>query len=221
MIKLFTAIAYINYQLVASLNADPCSLPTPPTVTSCWDCFQSMLADCDAKNREAERRKACYEGANNFFVWCLGRASTPKSLSTAVPDSFIQNHGLSLELSVSNLQETDSITVYSLTESEQKREVTQLKIYHLIDGNNVSVLVDDYSIPTDDDNLIGIMVVVRNADEKVVMAKSSVVRMIIDGDLNSDLQVNALDLPVLWQMFANDQVTFEEYLRLYDLITSR
>lgn len=60
----------------------PCSIGKNPTVSQCWECFQSLLADCDRKNAETARRKACYDAANSFFTWCLGRTvSSPHGVS--------------------------------------------------------------------------------------------------------------------------------------------
>tara|TARA_B100001778_G_scaffold330827_2_gene334040 strand:+ start:2774 stop:3508 length:735 start_codon:yes stop_codon:yes gene_type:complete len=57
-----------------------CQMSNPPTVGNCWDCFQELLADCDDNNPEGTRRQACYEAANNFFTWCLGRVGNNRSI---------------------------------------------------------------------------------------------------------------------------------------------
>tara|TARA_B100000614_G_scaffold258752_1_gene281781 strand:- start:51737 stop:52474 length:738 start_codon:yes stop_codon:yes gene_type:complete len=93
MKKLFSTIALASFaglsagQQVSFTAASAgsvqagCALPNPITVAACWECFQDLLDDCDDDNPNDDRRQACYDGANNFFTWCLGRvpAATPNS----------------------------------------------------------------------------------------------------------------------------------------------
>lgn len=59
-------------------EGDPCgNVSTSPTVGKCWDCFKKLLTDCDTSNNTADRRQACYTGANTFLTWCLGQLTPP------------------------------------------------------------------------------------------------------------------------------------------------
>lgn len=42
------------------------------THSDCWQCFKSLLVDCESIG-EAEQRRACYAGANSFLSWCLNK----------------------------------------------------------------------------------------------------------------------------------------------------
>ena len=206
MFKLFTAIAFANLQLAASLNADPCNLPSPPTVTSCWDCFQSLLADCDRKNPNGERRDACYTGANNFYTWCLCRISAPKQNAYLTTPALLETPGsYAFHASFEHPVDANNIQVFVRTFDGETSEMIEAKIYTFAtDANSYDVLVDTSSFAT---NVVGMVVRIESQQFARAFAVTSVLR----GDFDRDGALTEQDIVLLWEHYANGEISHADF----------
>jgi uncharacterized membrane protein len=214
MIKFFTTLAFAHMQLVAS-TADPCSnMPSPPTVSSCWDCFQSLLADCDRKNPQGERRDACYTGANNFYTWCLGRISAPKQNAHLTTPALLETPGsYAFHATFEHRIDATDIQVFVRTFDGSTTEMTEAKIYTFAtDTNSYDVLVDTSSYTT---NVVGMVVRI----EALQFARAFAVTSVMRGDLDRDGSLTDLDLMLLWERYAAGEISHAEFVQLLEILS--
>lgn len=198
--------------LVPVQNGNNCNnLGNPPTVSSCWDCFQSLLADCDKQNPQGERRDACYKGANNFYVWCLGRISPQPKSSTVSSTLAIQYpEPFSFSLQLDKATRSDDIRVYVRTTDGTNYYQTLVKSYVFsTSDSSFDILVDYLGI---EHTILGFTV----TDSEHTFANAFAVQQGIRGDLDGDGQITDIDHVMLAEQFAQGKISFDEYLRLVE-----
>lgn len=191
-------------------NGNSCNnLGNPPTVSSCWDCFQSLLADCDKQNPQGERRDACYKGANNFYVWCLGRISPePKSSTVSASNTVEYPEPFSFSIQLDKATNSDDLRVYVRSTDGTNYNQTLVKSYVFsTSDSSFDILVDYMQV---DDTILGFTV----TDSEHTFAHAFAVQQVLRGDIDGDGQITDIDHVMLAEKFAQGKISFEEYLRL-------
>lgn len=196
--------------LAVDAAANPCgNLGNPPTVGGCWDCFQSLLKDCDDKNPEGNRRNSCYTGANNFFTWCLGRVGggnpvTPRPRSSTMN----RGEGFSYQLSFENPVEPANIEVYvrdvegGAIRSQQVNAFTSRNA----DGS-ISVFFDNNNLGLENDKTVGVVTIVRNPVTRNVEAAYAEAYTFAKG-----FYMTPFGLMDAWNAYANGEMEFDEFI---------
>lgn len=201
--------------------ANPCSTLGPvPTVKGCWGCFQSLLDDCDGANPNAERRNACYTGANNFFTWCLGRVSpavvpaVPVNPRRGMGDNLNLRQGFAYQLVFSSAIDATNIEVYVRDFENGKLRIQQVKSFAFTgEGNQVTIFFDNNNIGIEDDKTVGIITLVRNPVTQEIDAAYADAFDVSDPlDLNGDGTINLFDYTEAWNKYANGDLSFNEFI---------
>lgn len=207
---------------------NPCSvLGNPPTVGSCWDCFLHLLADCDGANNNADRRRACYEGANNFFTWCLGKAQPPAPVVPANPRRGQGNmnlrEGFAYELVFSSVIDPANIEVYVRDVQNGQPRMQQVKAFAFAnEGRSVSIFFDNNNIGIEDDSTVGIVTIVRNpATHAVELAYADAFDVFEPLDLNGDGTIDAFDYTEAWNQYANGELSYDGFVSYLDKFMGR
>jgi hypothetical protein len=211
---------------VVDANPNPCSrLSNPPTVGQCWDCFQNLLTDCD-KNPSGDRRQACYDAANNFFVWCLGRITTsnlvgPTKFMTQAMD-MRRNEGFSYDVVFSSPVDTSLIEVYvrDMNNNEPRMQQVEIFVFENHDGS-INIFFDNNDLGFEDDRVVGVVTVVRNVNGHVETARADAYNLITPGDLDGNGIVDALDLAQAWDMYAAGDLNYEDFVNFLNDFNSR
>lgn len=213
-------VASVSKALVADEPPppNPCNT-TPPTVGTCWDCFQNLLADCDAHNPEGARRQACYTGANNFFTFCLGRTTAPANPAprkSSINESYNTLSGTSYSLLIGTL-DYDQVIVYvrDMDAQGNPRQTQTTSFTAAFGSGELFVSVDAPFVING--NSAGIVTTFLKQGQIVAALADSM--PVVNGlDLNADGAVNENDLIVAMQYldegkWTNDQ--FTAYLEAY------
>jgi len=148
----------------AAVRESPCA-GTLDTVGKCWDCFQSLLTDCE-KNQTEDKRKACYEGANTFFDWCLGRVADPKARANSQWPGF-QNWvvGDQLERPFIWPESADRVEAWVRVPGQRERQ-PEPAVEQQPDGSFV-VVVDWPTMSLGDNGSVGLVLVWYQGDTPV------------------------------------------------------
>lgn len=200
---------------IANDKANPCAnLGNPPTVGQCWDCFQSLLADCDKQNDEAARRNACYTGANNFFNWCLGRvggAANPRGPRGQAP-AIERGMGVVYDLAFVVPVDPANVSVYVRDIDGGQVRMQEVKSFVFKNGDgSVSVFFDDMNLGLEDDKVIGVVTAVKDLQGNIVGAYAEAFDLVTPGDLNGDDQVDGSDIVVAWEKYGNGDMSYEDF----------
>lgn len=176
---LFMTVGLCVQGQAAVAASEPCALPVPPTVQSCWNCFQSLLSDCDDQNPEGERRQASYEGANTFLNWCLGEVGDPE-FGTGTTDStlnFNLNKGtdwdvrsnLEIEMRVASITTDEHPAVYVRLQNGEHAGSMRLRqvqywVAREMHGNDpmMRIIIDTSSIDIEGNSSVGIVVALEH-----------------------------------------------------------
>ena len=198
---------------------NPCStLGNPPTVGNCWDCFQSLLADCDRENNNSDRRKACYEGANNFFTWCLGRVGSPAPVAPANPRHGAKGmnlrEGFSYELVFASVIDPANIEVYVRDVQNGEVRQQQVKAFAFANkGTSVSIFFDNNNLGIENDKTVGIVTLVRNpVTHEVDTAYADAFDVIEPLDMNGDGVINEFDYIKSWEQYSSGEIAYDDFL---------
>jgi hypothetical protein len=201
-------LSVIGSVVISSLlaNQGPCAnLGSPPTVNSCWSCFQSLLSDCDRNNPEGVRRKSCYDASNTFFVWCLNRVApvnpnprTPKKV-TYNPLTIGQDYFYSIEFDERIV--ADSVNVFIRNNGVQEAIVP----FVIFDGNVLVVSFDTNDIK----NSIGIVTTISNNG---VIEFAHAISVGVDTDLNSDGIVDTGDIVEAINQYVNGLISYDKLI---------
>lgn len=226
-----SALASVSLAQAALLAppAAPCaSLGSPPTVDSCWSCFQSLLGDCDkGNNNNADRRRACYEGANNFFTWCLGRVSAPAPapIPPRRKDGKTMNlrEGFSYDISFSSNVDPSTIEVYVRDIENGEVRQQQVKVFAVADKDGtISIFFDNNNLNIEDDSSIGVVTVVRNpATNLVELAVADVVEVVEALDLDNDGTVGDGDFTEAWNQYSQGTLSFDDFVEFINKYMTR
>lgn len=183
---------------------NPC-LKSPPTVQTCWDCFQKLLADCDKQNPEGDRRRACYTGANNYFTFCLGRTTVPGQRRAGVESSlptgttFDMSSGMVYQLTTDQCIPYDSIKVYLRLMVNGEPVQIEAPSFIVNEGKTTTVAVLPMNVSGN--RWVGVVTAFLSRGQIVAGFADSV--PVVDAlDLNGDSVVDILDL-----MEASNRVT--------------
>lgn len=210
---LFNAIATSMFVLSQSLVASNTTskvcddLRNPPTVSSCWDCFQNLLSDCDKRNPQGERRDACYKGANNFYTWCLGRISPTKtSAIISAPKTFDKGAGLAFRIDFTTAVDPDTIEVLVRTVDNDTFDSQIAKSYtSTISATSIDVLVDTAQA---EGTVVGFVVRLKDT----TFAQAFAVEEVLPGDFDNDGQVTDLDIAELWDQYGAGKISYEDFI---------
>lgn len=206
-------------------EVNPCStLGDNPKVGDCWSCFQSLLDDCDKNNGNADRRKACYDGANNFFTWCLGKVpsgKTPHRGASSVENMNLRE-GYSYTISFNGIVDAANIEVYVRDVQNGEVRVQQVNAFVFDSGNGFDVFFDNNNLGIENDHTVGIVTVARNPlTGNVDGAYASAVSVIEPLDLNKDGMVDVFDLTEAWNQYASGVMAFNDFVSFSENYNSR
>lgn len=211
-----TALSQVA-QRAAIGEAGPCAnLGSPPKVGGCWDCFQSLLADCDKNNGEGARREACYKGANNLLTWCLGRVGNV-NVNPANPRrqgaEMQRNEGFTYDIAFTAPVDPSSVEVYvrDMDNGEPRQQQVQAFVFKNDDGS-LSVFFDNNNLGLDDDKVVGVVTAVRNANGDIDAAYADAYSIVTPGDLDGNGSVDSLDLSKAWDSYASGEMTYEAFI---------
>jgi hypothetical protein len=210
---------------VAENKANPCEqLGNPPNVGQCWGCFQSLLADCDRQSNEANRRKACYEGANNFFTWCLGRVGNnvnPRQPQTR--DARMErSSGFAYDIAFTAPVDPSLIEVYIRDMEDGKPRQQQVRSFVFAnDDGSLSVFFDNNNLGLEDDKVVGVVTAVRNVNGGYDAAYADAYDIITAGDLDGDGVVDSFDLSKAWNLYASGEMSFESFMEFIAKFSNR
>lgn len=183
---------------------NPC-LKSPPTVQTCWDCFQKLLADCDKQNPEGDRRRACYTGANNYFTFCLGRTTVPGQRRSGTESSlptgttFDTQTGMVYQLATDQGIAYDTIKVYLRLMVNGEPVQIEAPSFTVIEGKTTAVAVLPMNVGTN--RWVGVVTTFLSGGQ-IVAGFADSVPVVDPLDLNSDGAVDFNDL-----MEASNRVT--------------
>ena len=191
-------------------------------VSNCWNCFQKLLNDCDRTRSEGtnndERRRACYQAANNFFTYCLGKVPTaPRNapISVLPTQQLIIGEGMALQVNFGSKVTSDQVTVFVRhgLDGEIKQEKATSFVFPNADGT-CDVLIDDASLDLSGESSVGIVVALTDAQGTVTNAFATVVEVENKLDLNRDGLVDNSDTIELWNKYAANEISYEEFVKL-------
>lgn len=206
-------------------KANPCSnLGKAPGVSQCWDCFQSLLADCDRQNPEGTRRTACYTGANNFFTWCLGRAgavANPHQHSSE-GTSMERGAGFTYEIAFAAPVNPDLVEVYVRDmENGQPRQQRVDAFVSANDDGSLIVFFDNNNLGLEDDKVVGIVTAVRGVNGGYDAAFAYAVNVVTPGDLDGNGTVDAFDLSKAWDEYSAGDMSYDDFVRFVNDFNAR
>lgn len=204
---------------------NPCGkLTLPPTIDSCWSCFQSLLSDCDKNNNNPDRRKACYEGANNFFTWCLGRVGVPNNPRQPQGQELVmyRGEGFAYDIAFTVAVDPNLVEVYirDMDNGEPRQQRVNAFVFKNNDGS-LSVFFDNNNLGLDDDNAVGIVTAIRNPNGGYDAAYADAYKIITPGDLDGDGNVDAFDLSKAWDSYASGEMSYEAFIEFLNKFSSR
>lgn len=190
------------------------------TVTNCWDCFQKLLNDCDNvrpnDDNTPSRRQACYTGANNFFTFCLGKVGGgPGRRTTPIqaPDRLTLGEGYIFNVAFASKPAADRITVYVRSYNGTSTVQQPVKAWVLpANDGSLDVMIDDTTLDLSDDTSIGVIVAVRDSNDRISDAVATVATVDNPLDANRDGTVDAADTIELWNMYANNTISYEVFV---------
>jgi anti-anti-sigma regulatory factor len=197
------------------------------TVSSCWNCFQHLLNDCDRTipqpgNNTDDRKRACYQAANNFFTFCLGRTSggaggNPRSkpIRTPVqPERLTTDEGMSMRVDFGQKVTSEQIVVFVRHNVDGEIAMEKVKPFAFINNDGTyDILVDSSSVDLSDDSSIGIIIALVDTNGNVENAVATLVEVENPLDLNRDGLVDNSDLIELTNKFAAGEITHEEFVK--------
>lgn len=195
------------------------------SVANCWSCFRKLLADCDAAPGEqtGDRRRACYQAANNFFTFCLGRVNqtpAPGTRKTVGPQSMVPGEGYTFtavfgaEVKAQNI----IVTVRTMQDGTVIEQVANTWVASNVDGS-FEIMLDDTSIKIGDNTSLGVVVAATNDRNEVIDAVAMVVDVQDPADLNRDGMVDNQDMTALWEMYANGKINHSNFVDVAERIS--
>lgn len=220
-VAIFLSTALSQVVAVAE-KANPCSqLGSPPQVGQCWDCFQSLLSDCDKNNPSAERRQACYDGANNFLKWCFGRVGNPRKKGADGLD-MQRNQGFSYNIFFSTPVDPNFVEVYvrDMHDGEPRMQRVNAFVFSNTDGS-LGVFFDNNNLGLENDKVAGVVTVVRNAEGNVESAYADAYNIITPGDLDGNGSVDAFDLSQAWDSYSSGEMSYEKFVEFLTKFSGR
>lgn len=204
---------------------NPCTnIGTPPTVASCWSCFQSLLADCDKHNANADRRKACYEGANNFFNWCLGRVGAPNNPRNPHNQGMNMERGMGFtyDIAFSAPVDPNLIVVYVRDMENGLPRQQEVKAFVFAnDDGSLNIFFDNNNLGLENDKVVGVVTAVRNVNGGYAAAYADAYDIITPGDLDDDGFVDAFDLSKAWDSYAAGEMSYEQFVEFLNKFNAR
>jgi len=210
---------------IAEDKANPCSnLSNPPKVGQCWDCFQSLLADCDKQNPEGTRRSACYTGANNFFTWCLGRVGNVANPRQPRSQGMNMERGMGFTYDIAFTAPVDPNLVVVYVRDMENGEPRQQQVNAFVfanDDGSLSVFFDNNNLGLEDDKVVGIVTAVRNVNGGTAAAYADAYNIITPGDLDGDGVFDALDLSKAWDSYATGEMSYEQFIEYLSKFNAR
>lgn len=190
---------------------NPCSI-APPSVSSCWDCFNNLLASCDNSNPQGARRAACYTAANNFFTHCLTRTpgGAPVSPKVSAPISDWNTLSGSSYAMITGDLEFDDVVVY-VRDADKNGTPRQRQVdtfFTRYGENEVFIsAVATVSVRGDSAGVVTVFL----KDGVTVAAIAQHVPTVNGCDLNSDSAVDLLDLAEAMERRDNGQMTEAQF----------
>lgn len=199
---------------------DACTnLPDRPKVHECWDCFQELLLSCDDENQTPERRQACYEAANTFFTWCLGRTTAPGTprpkpghddYSLNADREYDVREVLSLDFHAPLWLDADDVIV-RLRDDDGERVLTSSNFW-LFDNSfgSFTVVLDRFAVSGQS---VGVLVEIRDRGE-VVSGFAVALPMVDSFDLNHDGRFDQFDKIEAMNEYANGRLEYDRLIRI-------
>lgn len=212
-------------------NVNPCTtLGNPPTVASCWSCFQTLLGDCD-NAKTVERRTACYEGANTFFTWCLGRTTAPAGGPVAptsprprpgTQNSMESGKGYSYVVMLDANTDPNDVVVFVRDVIDGKVRQQEAKSFVMpAEGNEVEIFFSDSELGVSKASSLGIITAIRT-NGIVTTAHAMVVEVVHGLDLDGNGTVNKFDYIEACNRYGTGEMSFEVFEQyLSDFYASR
>ncbi len=237
---------------LAQLRNDPgstdgqkaCALPQQPTVEACWNCFQSLLVDCDKNNPEGDRRQACYEAANHFFTWCLGRVAQDRPDGRAITQSMELNNNkvwdirsdFTYEVIVPAGTRPDDINIFLRTIVHNKPQQVRLEpddywVFNETGQNDLYVIVIDTSrINLFSNKVVGIVTAVGQDSDQEGGSRSAVeprygfamaVPVVDPYDINKDGVFTVSDKTAAMELYSRHDIDYSLVTRILDAEVDR
>lgn len=192
------------------------------SVANCWSCFRKLLADCDtgAGEETSDRRRACYQAANNFFTFCLGRVNqAPGNRKAVGPQSMVPGEGYTFtavfgaEIKAQNI----IVTVRTIQDGAVVEQVANTWVAANRDGS-FEIMLDDSNIKIGDNTSVGVVVAATNDKNQVIDAVAMVVDVQDPADLNRDGAIDNQDMTALWEMYANGKIDHVDFVDVAERI---
>lgn len=204
-------------------NGDTCTnLPDRPKVYQCWGCFQELLSSCDEENQTDERRQACYQAANTFFTWCLGRTTAPGT-PRPKPEHDRSNYDLNKDrtFDVRTQPELAFNSVRGLTPDDILVRLRLEDGFEILDADNMWLFEDkgSYIVVLDrsvaDLSYRSIGVDVQIMKNGILIDGFAVAVPVVDSfDLNHDGMFNEFDKVEAMTLFGAGELPMEQMLRI-------
>lgn len=208
-----------------------CALPRPVTISSCWSCLQTLLADCDKNNPDTQRRIACYDAANNFFTWCLSRIPASNSATRGgvnrANDGSLEydvRTGIQYEMFVPAGTTAADIAVFIRFFDGNENQNIQLQstdffVFEETDTENMFLIVVlDTGFNFSESNSIGIVSTVTSKTGNVLSGFAFAANIVDSYDLNNDGRFDQLDLIDAWQHLSEGTLDFSHVIRLQNAL---
>lgn len=193
------------------VEVNPCeSVATTPTISNCWDCFQSLLTSCDKNNQDAARRAACYKSANDFFTWCLGRIPKVQPVNQ-VPQANLQTWNLQDGLIVDySVPLNSTIHVYVRDEFGTQSEAQFVSVTN--PDTTVTIFIGQPGgLFLTTNSSAGIVVTAVDKDGNMLGAFASVVNVYEPLDLNNDGVIDGADQMIAVGKYADGTWTYLQF----------
>jgi len=194
-----------------------CRIPNPPAVGDCWECFQDLLEDCDSGNPEGARRQACYEAANNFFTWCLGRVSDRYRQARLGANTEINREreydvhdGLEFEMFIpSGTQIEDIVLSVRYFDGEQNKQTrlmdSEFFVFDETGIDDMVVIFVDTNIDFSASNSVGVVAGIEQ-NNAISYAFAFGADVVDSFDVNNDGRFDKLDRTTAMLMYSRGEI---------------
>lgn len=193
-----------------------------PSVTSCWNCFQSLLSDCDRKNPEGDRRQACYQGANHYYAWCLSKVP---SSSSATNDNnnrlreYDVRSGMKYEMLVPAGTSSEDVVIFVSYWDGAENKQAELSsndyfVFETFEENMFLIVILDTNIDLSQSASIGILSAVKGDNGNIVDGFAVSANVVDSFDLNQDGVFDMADRMEAFHQHAEGNITLEQMMRI-------